>query len=283
MIRRIVERLSRHVVLRRKWPAELGGGHIYVSPDALLKVWTRSASEIDRELVQSARALVKPGDRVWDVGSNLGIFTFAAAHLAGPSGEVYAIEADTWLVRLLRRSARARMSGAPVKVLPVAVARAPGIVQFNIADRGRASNFVGDGRPTAGGVRERQHMVGVSLDWLLEQTGAPHVVKIDVEGMEIDVLSGCARLLREARPRIHIEVDQWRSAEATAILREAGYRMFRLDQGKLVPETAAVWNTVAIPEEQAALFGPGAAPGGEPAIIVHANLSHHRRESRAGS
>lgn len=84
MIRKLVERLSRRVVLRRKWPAEYGGGHVYLSPDAMLKVWTRSAAAVDQDLLQAASALVRRGDRVWDVGSNLGIFAFASAHLAGP-------------------------------------------------------------------------------------------------------------------------------------------------------------------------------------------------------
>jgi FkbM family methyltransferase len=250
MLRRFVERLSRRVVLRRKWPAKYGGGHLYLSPDAMLKVWTRSAAAVDQELLQAASALVRRGDCVWDVGSNLGIFAFASAHLAGPSGEVWAIEADTWLVDLLRRSARVRTAGAPIKILAVALSRGPGIVPFNIAERGRASNFVGDGRTTAGGVRERHHMIGVSLDWLLEHAGKPSVVKIDVEGMEIEVLRGGARLLREARPRMYIEVDKARSAEATEILKAADYRFFRFNQGRLVPESAATWNTVVIPAEE---------------------------------
>jgi FkbM family methyltransferase len=258
VIRTLVERMSRRVVLRRRWPAEFGGGHIYLSPDAMLKVWTRAAGEVDRELLQAASALVRPGNRVWDVGSNLGIFAFAAAHVAGPSGEVFAVEADTWLVNLLRRTARVRSAGARVKILPVAASGSPCIVQFNIAERGRASNFVGDGRDTTGGIRERQHMVGVSLDWLMEQAGKPDVVKIDVEGMEIEVLRGATRVLREGRPRLYIEVDQSRNAEATRILREAGYRFFRFDRGALVPEAATVWNTVAIPDEQVAEFGPRA-------------------------
>src|ERR1051326_5432579 len=163
MLRRLVERLSRGRILRRRWPDRFGGGYVYLSPDAMLKVWTRSAGSIDEELLQAVVALVRSGNRVWDIGSNMGIFAFGAAHVAGPSGEVYAVEADTWLVSLLRRSARARNAGAPIKVLPVAMSDGPGIVQFNIAERGRASNFVGsDGRGTAGGVRERQHVIGVT-------------------------------------------------------------------------------------------------------------------------
>jgi hypothetical protein len=84
----------------------------------------------------------------------------------------------------------------------------------------------------------------------LEHAGKPSVVKIDVEGMEIEVLRGGARLLREARPRMYIEVDKARNTEATGILKAADYRLFRFDQGRLIPEPAITWNTVAIPAEQ---------------------------------
>lgn len=283
MLRRFVERLSRRVVLRRRWPAEYGGGHLYLSPDAMLKVWTRSAGSIDRELLDAASALVCRGDRVWDVGSNLGIFAFASAHLAGPSGEVLAVEADTWLVNLLRRSARIRTTGAPVRILAVALLRGPGIVQFNVAERGRASNFVGSGRVTTGGVRECQDMVGVSLDWLLRHTGKPSVVKIDVEGMEIEVLRGGTRLLREARPRMYIEVDRDRCAEATEILKAANYRLFSLCQGRLIPEVTTTWNTVAIPAEQTVqdLFQAGERVWDDPAKARQGDLVRWRLQSRS--
>jgi hypothetical protein len=53
-------------------------------------------------------------------------------------------------------------------------------------------------------------------------------------------------------------VDKARNAEATGILKAADYCLFRFDQGRLVPEPATTWNTVAIPAEQVTEFVPGA-------------------------
>jgi hypothetical protein len=65
----------------------------------------RDISKISPELFSLAEKLIRPGDVVWDVGANVGLFTFAAAAKTGPTGKVLAIEPDPWLGTLLRRSA----------------------------------------------------------------------------------------------------------------------------------------------------------------------------------
>jgi FkbM family methyltransferase len=63
-----------------------------------------------------AAETVGPGNTVWDIGANLGLFGFAAAVAAGPSGRVLAVEPDTALAGLLRRSAAVNREHAPVDV-----------------------------------------------------------------------------------------------------------------------------------------------------------------------
>src|SRR5206468_2992555 len=117
--RRVAERISRHVVLRRHLPPRVGGAIIYVSPDAALRFWRANLDTVDPSLLNAAWELVHPGDVVWDVGANVGLFSFAAAGLAGDAGLVVAVEPDPFLVGLLRRSARRRRVGhARVEVVP---------------------------------------------------------------------------------------------------------------------------------------------------------------------
>ena len=105
MLRRLAERLSRDLTLRRRLPAEFGRAPILVTPSAGLRYITRRMDAVDPVLMGLAREFVKPGAVVWDVGANVGLFAFAAASLAGPGGQVVAMEPDAWLVQLLRRSA----------------------------------------------------------------------------------------------------------------------------------------------------------------------------------
>ncbi|HWB19671.1 MAG TPA: FkbM family methyltransferase [Phycisphaerales bacterium] len=250
MLRTIVERLSRGVVLKRRLPPALGGDKILVSPDASLRHWRLNMSRIDPQLFELMPRIIRKGDRVWDVGANVGIFTFAAAYLAGSEGEVTCFEPDAWLVILLRKSAQMMSPGrASVEVVPTALSEAIGLVKFNIARRGRAaSHLAGVGRVQAGGERETVTVPAVTLDWVMKQRAAPNVLKIDVEGAENMVLRGAKELLASARPTIVCEVGRELMSEVGGILKTNGYEITDLDaqHGETPSADRAFWNILAM-------------------------------------
>lgn len=49
-------------------------------------------ARVDPALMRLAAETVGRGDIVWDIGANLGLFSFAAAVAASPSGRVLAVE-----------------------------------------------------------------------------------------------------------------------------------------------------------------------------------------------
>ena len=156
MFRAIAERLSRGRSFRYRLPRTCGGCRMYLTPEAGLRYWFPSfAVRSGDSLLKNAAETVKPGSVVWDVGANMGLFSFAAAGLAGPAGRVYAFEPDAFMATLLRRSARLNRQAAPVEVIPCAVSDTVSLARFNIARRSRASNFLeGFGMSQTGGVRE---------------------------------------------------------------------------------------------------------------------------------
>src|SRR5687767_11298397 len=106
MLRRAVARAGRDSAFWRRLPPELGGAKFLASLEGGLKYARTLTSDIDPELLHLARTYVHPGHTVWDVGANVGLFTFAAAGLAGPTGCVVSVEPDAWLAQLLQRSAK---------------------------------------------------------------------------------------------------------------------------------------------------------------------------------
>ena len=145
IIRRVLERLTRHLVFRRRLPAAFGSAALYVSPAAGLRFLIRPPGRIDPPLLLAADRLVKTGDVIWDIGANIGLFSLAAAVRAGDRGEVIAFEPDTWLVQLLRRTSAAQpATNAIIKVIPVAVASEISLRPFSIATRSRASNALAE-------------------------------------------------------------------------------------------------------------------------------------------
>ena len=175
-----------------------------------------------------AGLLVTRGACVWDIGANSGLFSAAAAHHAGPEGHVLAIEADTDAVRLLYRTVQLQPADqCRIEVVPVAIARNPGFVHFAIAKRARAANAIdGYGSTQTGGVKELRTLPAVALDDLLEHFPPPTVLKIDVEGAELEVLSGAWRVLTQYRPAIYCEVSAQRRDEVSALFQRYGYSLF---------------------------------------------------------
>jgi FkbM family methyltransferase len=252
MLRSLLERLSRNVVIKRRLPAEFGRAPLLVTPGSALNLWRFDLGRADPMLFDVVREHLGPGDRAWDVGANVGLFSFAAAARCGREGGVLAIEADTWLVGLLRRSA-ALPGNRPygVEVLPAAVSDSNDLARFNIAVRGRAANYLDSagGSSQSGGVLESQLVPTVTLDWLLERFPAPRFVKIDVEGAELAVLRGATRLLAEARPAILCEIFGEARPRVDALLRAAGYTLHdaSLPAAQRRPLETSVENTLAYP------------------------------------
>ncbi len=239
VLRRLAEIASRGIVLRRRLPVQFGGAPLYVSPECGLRYWHRELTKVDPVLLEMVDRYVCDGDVVWDVGANVGLFGFAAAHRAS---RVLLIEPDPWLARLLDRSASFFSN---VSVVHAAVADYNGTGTLHIAARARASNFLqGKGSTQTGGERYAAEVPVLTLDSLLPPT--PDVLKIDVEGAEIAVLRGAARVLAGG-PIVICEVSSQNTDLATKLFH--GYVLFDGESGERV--TKATWNTVAIPPSRA--------------------------------
>lgn len=144
--------------------------------------------------------LVMPGSTVIDVGANIGYNTIHAARRAGPRGRVVALEPTPDNLAVLRRNLAA--SGlANVVVEAVAAGRVAGTRDFFVRGEKSAVNSLFPESCYAH-VTDILRVPVVPLDELVE---AADVVKIDVEGAELDVLEGMARILRA--PRIALIVE----------------------------------------------------------------------------
>lgn len=252
-VRSAVERFTRSWIYKRRLPIAFGCVPILVTPSAGLKYLFRPMANVDPVLLRNVSELVRPGDVVWDIGANVGLFLFAAAAVAGHNGRVIAFEPDAWLVQVLRRSASDQPeTSAPVTIVPAAIASDLSLRQFAIASRSRATNALsGYGHSNMGGVDEIQTVVALSLDWLAQKLPPPNIIKCDVEGAEVEVFAGQSNVLGKIRPVIICEVGGEASEKMTDILVKEHYRLYDGEQ-PLSSKTEikrASWNTIGIPEE----------------------------------
>ena len=246
--RSFAEQVTHRFVIRRRLPGPFQLARIYVSSEGGLRYLRPSMDRVDPRLLQLAAELIRPGDIVWDIGANVGLFSFAAAVAAGPKGHVLSVEPDAVLVRLLRRSAKINHRIAPVDVLPVAVSDEVGVARFHIAKRNRSTNYLdGFGTNQAGGVRETELVPTVTLDWLAAHFPMPDVVKIDVEAAELEVLAGGTHVLR-AGASIACEVAACNSSKVSDILTANGYILYDGDEHtpERIPISNALPSTLAL-------------------------------------
>ena len=167
------------------------------------------------------RSLARPGTTAIDAGANVGLITVPLALAVGRTGHVLAFEPAPETVARLRENLR-RNGLENVTVVEAALG----------AERGAATLVLGEDSAynstaltsPAGGREVRVER----LDDVWEEAGRPDVsvLKVDVEGAELDVLAGAAELVRSSRPAVLVEAAEPQRAEAvTQLLAGHGYRL----------------------------------------------------------
>jgi len=144
---------------------------------------------------------VSAGDRVVDVGAHIGLNTLYMAARVGPSGRVTAVEPGPDSVAVLRRNVTANHL-ATVSVCAVAAGRAHERRDFFLrGDVSAVSSLFAESCYAQ--VTRVTPVVVAPLDDLVE--GMPRLVKIDVEGAELDVIGGMTRILGAPDVRLIVE------------------------------------------------------------------------------
>lgn len=165
------------------------------------------------------RSLVQPGGIVLDVGANIGVFTVQLARHVGPSGRVFAFEPQRLAYQALCGNI-ALNSLINAWGFHAAVGAAPGRIMVPVLDPFRETNI---GGLSLGKWNQGDEVAVMTLDSLA--LPACHLIKIDVEGMELDVLVGGNRLIGASRPALYLENDRReKSPQVLAWLLGHGYR-----------------------------------------------------------
>lgn len=252
-IRSGLERWARGRIVRRTLGKRFGGRPFYASPEAaLFWAFPWATAEIDDDLMRFCEEFVHPGSVVWDFGGHLGIFAFAAAQRAGPNGYVLSLEPDPFLAHLMIKTESERPStAAPCTVLGCAVGSEPGFATLEVPERSRAANALAGKSisPSRGGVRQRFDVPIVTAAELAEKYPAPNVLKMDIEGSELDALRGGEDVFAAVRPVMMLEVYANIADETARLLKRWNYKLFDAEAHAVDRTEVHVTchNTLAIP------------------------------------
>ncbi|HSV30049.1 MAG TPA: FkbM family methyltransferase, partial [Candidatus Omnitrophota bacterium] len=215
------------------------------------------------------RRFILPGDTVLDVGANIGAHTLFFARAVGPAGRVHAFEPQ----RVVFQSLCANMALNDITWAHChwkAVGAAPGIASIPPVDYASTENFGGMAL-AAGGNGEPVEVATIDSMNL----PACRMMKVDVEGMEQQVLLGAAETIRRCKPILYLENDRRQnSPELIRLITGMGYRMWwhlpRLfEPGNIAGNPFDIFGNIVSVN---VLCCP---PGVEPGQVVQ---THHLRE-----
>lgn len=168
------------------------------SPDLLL-------DNYEPEVTTCLKLLLKPGMKFCDVGANLGVFTLLAARQVGSKGHVFAFEPVPTNYQALQRNIEINQL-TNVTCITKAVSETNGVSKIYLSDYSGSHSLIDEPAAFNGMIIDVET---VRLD-SLPKVSDIDVLKIDVEGFELQVIRGLGSL----RPIIILEYFSERLARA---------------------------------------------------------------------
>ncbi len=143
----------------------------------------------EREQRLMLERALEPGMTVFDIGANIGYYVLLERRLVGPEGRIVALEPAPHNLELLRRNLA--LNGVRnVTVLDRAVSDRPGRRRLHLADQGNLNTFhaTGSAAPHLSG--RTIEVACTTVPELITEFGVPDLIRMDVEGHEVEVLGG---------------------------------------------------------------------------------------------
>jgi FkbM family methyltransferase len=184
---------------------------------------------------------IKPGQTVVDVGANVGYYSLLASRLVGPSGAVVGVEAHPRMAELLHRNVI--INGRHnVTTHQIAAWFQAEHLTFHMRRHFAANSSAGSmERTDLADLDDSEDVIEVDalpLDDVLKDVGPIDLVKVDVEGAELQVLSGLSKTI-SSNPQMRV-LFEWSPGQQAMLenkpsvlielLRDHGYTFRHIEQ-----------------------------------------------------
>jgi FkbM family methyltransferase len=197
-------------------------------------------------------ALLKPEAIVFDIGANFGYYSALTALLLNDKGHVYAFEPCRKTYDRLHTNILLNRLQSSVTAVPIALSDHCGSAYLDQTEGNSGATHIS---------KQGDAITLDTVDHFCETHPIPRidVIKIDVEGHELHVLTGAKQAIERWRPNIMIEFNPEAlqrfgasAAQLENLLRSWGYQLSVPDRKKLIPfdRVPAGWqilNVFAVP------------------------------------
>lgn len=197
------------------------GWMLYHTADRFIGRGLKKYGEFSEGEVALFQQLLHPGELVVEAGANFGTHTVAMARMVGDQGAIIAFEPQ----RLVFQAMVANVAlNALTNVITVqaGLGAYQGNIKVPVLNPAKDHNF--------GGYSIANHDAGdtvpvQTIDSL--KLNRCRLIKVDVEGMECDVLEGAKDTIARLRPVLYVENDRTEhSRRLIALIQSYGYRLW---------------------------------------------------------
>ena len=162
------------------------------------------------ETFEWIRTSLKPGDILWDIGANIGVFSLYAA--IEKTNKVLSLEPSAESYATLNANIRLNGLDEYIQALCFAGSKETNLLDLFMKDTasGASHNSIGSNTNQFGefDVNGFQSVIAIKLDDLDEIKGvsSPNHIKLDVDGKELEILQGAIKTLSQV-DSILIEIE----------------------------------------------------------------------------
>lgn len=160
----------------------------------------------NRDEYSAFKSALHPGATALDIGANVGCYSLLFGQWVGPSGKVFAFEPASETCRNLRRHVKLNHLDAIVTPVEAAVSDTNAAASFlNLDNQGMNRLAISSERAERSRVTQ---VATTTVDEFCKQAGIlPDLIKIDVEGFELNVLRGARETIEAAGERLALFVE----------------------------------------------------------------------------
>jgi FkbM family methyltransferase len=210
------------------------GAKLLLNPLDYIDSFVLLSGYYESEVLEAILPYLHSDAVLWDIGANFGLHGITAKHLK-PEAKVICIEPSPFMIT--RMQANSRLNDVDVDIVGIALSDRPGLKHLHFMEGNPGMTTL---KPLAAG-----NYAGKLISWCdtgdsvvaAEMLPSPTVIKLDVEGSEVDVLRGLTNVLSESRVEaIVLEGEpnllSTDGSELHKIVKAAGFNMNALSRNE---------------------------------------------------
>jgi FkbM family methyltransferase len=213
------------------------GGVLLADPSRVVGASIAMTGVFDLAVTEALLRLVEPGETVIDAGANIGYMSVLLSNAVGKHGRLFAFEPHPELFSVLQQNiAVSNAAGCSVHLYRAALGARSGAGFLVVPTGFDVNDGLSHMTDRHGDPRDGFAVDVVTLDDVLGESRV-QLMKLDVEGYELQVLHGAAGALREGR-LLHVVFEDHAIGHSAvaSLLRSVGYTIYSLGWSLRGPE-----------------------------------------------